>query len=125
MGRGARGAGPAPPFLPEQRLALTDALAAYTSGSAWVNHQDQAGVIAVGRLADLAVLGRDPFAVAPPTCTRSARWGHASAVRVHSSEQGAPPSARGRRRADGLPGPGVRADRHLFSRVPAQQPPQL
>ncbi len=53
-----------PPFLPEQRLALTDALTAYTAGSAWVNHQDEAGVIAAGRLADLAVLDRDPFAVA-------------------------------------------------------------
>ncbi|WP_322975583.1 amidohydrolase family protein [Streptomyces sp. NBC_00162] len=64
MGRGTGRAGSAPPFLPEQRLALTDALAAYTAGSAWVNHQDEAGVIAVGRLADLAVLDRDPFAVA-------------------------------------------------------------
>ena len=30
-----------------------------------MNHQDEAGVLAPGRLADMAVLDRDPFAVAP------------------------------------------------------------
>ncbi len=49
-------------FLPEQRLDLGSALAAYTAGSAWVNRQDEAGSIAVGRLADVVVLDRDPFA---------------------------------------------------------------
>ncbi len=49
-------------FLPEQRLDLGSALAAYTAGSAWVNRQDDAGTIAVGRLADVVVLDRDPFA---------------------------------------------------------------
>ncbi|MFG2939600.1 amidohydrolase [Streptomyces sp. NPDC048282] len=53
------------PFLPEQRIALDTALAAYTSGTAWVNHLDDTGSIAVGHLADLVVLDRDPFA-APP-----------------------------------------------------------
>ena len=33
------------PFLPEQALALETAFAAYTSGSAWVNHRDDAGVL--------------------------------------------------------------------------------
>ncbi|WP_306319920.1 MULTISPECIES: amidohydrolase [unclassified Streptomyces] len=52
-----------PVFLPEQRIGLGDALAAYTSGSAYVNHLDaDAGVIAPGRFADLVVLDRDPFA---------------------------------------------------------------
>jgi predicted amidohydrolase YtcJ len=52
-----------PVFLPEQRIGLGDALAAYTSGSAYVNHLDaEAGVIAAGCLADLVVLDRDPFA---------------------------------------------------------------
>ena len=41
------------PFLPEQRLDLTTAFAAYTSGSARVNHRDEAGSIAPGKLADL------------------------------------------------------------------------
>jgi predicted amidohydrolase YtcJ len=49
------------PFLPEQALPLETAFAAYTSGSAWVNHRDDAGVLAAGAVADLAVLDRDPF----------------------------------------------------------------
>lgn len=49
------------PFLPEQALDLATALAAYTSGSAWVNHADETGRIEPGMLADLAVLDRDPF----------------------------------------------------------------
>jgi predicted amidohydrolase YtcJ len=52
----------APAFLPDQRLDLGAALAAYTAGSAYVNHLDDTGTIAPGRLADLAVLDRDPFA---------------------------------------------------------------
>ncbi|MFF3492250.1 amidohydrolase [Streptomyces sp. NPDC002795] len=52
-----------PVFLPEQRIGLGDALAAYTSGSAYVNHLDaETGSIAAGGLADLVVLDRDPFA---------------------------------------------------------------
>jgi len=51
-----------PAFLPEQALDLTTAMAAYTSGSAYLNGADDTGRIAVGVLADLAVLDRDPFA---------------------------------------------------------------
>ncbi len=51
--------GDPPAFLPEQRLTVRDALAAYTEGSAWVNHRDDAGRIETGRLADLALLDRD------------------------------------------------------------------
>jgi predicted amidohydrolase YtcJ len=54
-----------PVFLPGQRFDLGTALAAYTSGSAFVNHLDDTGVIAPGRLADLVVLSRDPFAGPP------------------------------------------------------------
>ncbi len=50
------------PFLPEQALSLEAALRAFTAGSAFVNHDDDAGVLAVGRRADLAVLDRDLFA---------------------------------------------------------------
>ncbi|GIH77093.1 amidohydrolase [Planobispora longispora] len=49
------------PFLPGQRLDLDTALTAYTAGSAWINHDDEAGAIAVGNRADLVVLDRDPF----------------------------------------------------------------
>jgi predicted amidohydrolase YtcJ len=52
-----------PVFLPEQRIGLDAALTAYTAGSAYVNHLDDVtGSITPGRLADLVVLDRDPFA---------------------------------------------------------------
>jgi predicted amidohydrolase YtcJ len=49
------------PFLPEQAISLEQAFAAYTSGSAFVNHLDDTGALEPGALADLAVLDRDPF----------------------------------------------------------------
>ncbi len=49
------------PLLPDERLELVDALAAFTVGSAYVNHLDETGSLEVGRLADLAVLDRDLF----------------------------------------------------------------
>ena len=49
------------PFLPDERLDLMDALAAFTAGSAYVNHLDETGSLEVGKLADLAVLDRDLF----------------------------------------------------------------
>ncbi|MFB6675109.1 amidohydrolase [Streptomyces sp. NPDC056390] len=52
-----------PVFLPDQRIGLDAALTAYTAGSAYVNHLDDVtGSITAGRLADLVVLDRDPFA---------------------------------------------------------------
>ncbi|GLW30088.1 amidohydrolase [Actinoplanes regularis] len=48
-------------FLPEQRLDLGTALAAYTAGSAYVNHRDDSGSVRTGNVADLVVLDRDPF----------------------------------------------------------------
>jgi predicted amidohydrolase YtcJ len=52
----------AEPFLPGQSLELDEALAAYTIGSAYVNHlDDETGTIEVGKLADVVVLDRDPF----------------------------------------------------------------
>jgi predicted amidohydrolase YtcJ len=49
-------------FLPEERLELIDALAAFTVGSAYVNHLDtETGTLAVGKAADIAVLDRDLF----------------------------------------------------------------
>jgi predicted amidohydrolase YtcJ len=50
------------PFLPDERIELIDALAAFTAGSAWVNHLDAvAGSLEAGKAADLAVLDRDLF----------------------------------------------------------------
>jgi predicted amidohydrolase YtcJ len=49
------------PLLPEQALDLPTALAAFTSGSAYVSHDDDAGSIRVGDRADLALLDRNVF----------------------------------------------------------------
>ncbi|MFI5961035.1 amidohydrolase [Streptomyces asoensis] len=55
-----------PVFLPAQRLDLATALAAYTAGSAYVNHlDDTTGSVTPGKSADLVVLDRDPFAGPP------------------------------------------------------------
>ncbi|WP_406735467.1 amidohydrolase family protein [Streptomyces sp. NBC_01108] len=48
-------------FLPEQRLDLATAVAAYTAGSAHVNGLDDTGSLLPGHLADLVVLDRDIF----------------------------------------------------------------
>ena len=62
----------AEPFLAGERLALGDAIAAYTIGSAWVSNLDRvAGSIEVGKYADLAVLDRDPFAGDPADIART------------------------------------------------------
>ena len=54
--------GERPPFYPDERLDIMDALAAFTSGTAWVNHLDDAvGSLEVGKAADLVVLDRDLF----------------------------------------------------------------
>ena len=55
--------GPDAPVLDAtQRITLAEALAAFTRGSAYVNHDDDAGSIVEGKRADLAVLDRNPFA---------------------------------------------------------------
>jgi predicted amidohydrolase YtcJ len=48
------------PLFPEERLTLDEALAAFTIGSAYVNHVEaETGSITVGKRADLVVLDRD------------------------------------------------------------------
>ncbi|MFJ3583439.1 amidohydrolase [Streptomyces sp. NPDC090127] len=59
-------------FLPEQRLDLTTAVAAYTAGSAHVNGHDETGTLVPGMLADLVVLDRDIF-TGPPEEIADAR----------------------------------------------------
>jgi len=58
----------AEPFLPHERLALANALTAFTAGSAYVNHLDrETGSLEPGKAADLAVIDPDPFGHdAPP-----------------------------------------------------------
>lgn len=46
---------------PSQRIDLQAALAAFTRGSAYLNHDDEAGTIAEGKRADLVVLDRNLF----------------------------------------------------------------
>ncbi len=54
------------PFIPEERIDLREALAAFTIGSAYVNFQDdRTGSIEVGKLADLIVLDRNLFTIKP------------------------------------------------------------
>jgi predicted amidohydrolase YtcJ len=56
---------PRDPFLSAEALDLEQAFAAYTSGSAYVNHRDDTGVLRPGARADLAVLDRNPFSDDP------------------------------------------------------------
>jgi predicted amidohydrolase YtcJ len=45
----------------DQRIDLVAALAAFTRGSAYLNHDDEAGVLASGKRADIAVVDRNLF----------------------------------------------------------------
>jgi predicted amidohydrolase YtcJ len=64
------------PFLPEQALTLARVWNAYTEGSAWLDHCDDRGLLAEGRVADLVVLDDDPF---------ERPSGQVGATRVHST----------------------------------------
>jgi predicted amidohydrolase YtcJ len=56
------GDGDFPVFLPDQRIDLMDALAAFTAGTAWVNHLErELGSIETGKTGDFAVIDRDLF----------------------------------------------------------------
>ena len=59
--RRAPGSLDGPVLLAAQRIELKAALAAFTRGSAFVNHDDDAGSVEPGMRADLAVLDRNPF----------------------------------------------------------------
>lgn len=53
-------------WYPEEKIDVETALRAYTVNNAWVGMmEDQLGQVKEGFLADVAVLDRDPFAVAP------------------------------------------------------------
>lgn len=56
----------APPRSERHRLSVEQALAAYTSGSAWFSfEEDRRGHLEPGAMADLAVLTADPFEIDP------------------------------------------------------------
>ena len=59
--RRAPGSSEGPVLLAAQGIDLQTALAAFTRGSAFVNHDDEAGSIEPGMRADVAVLDRNPF----------------------------------------------------------------
>ena len=69
--RGASGEG-WDAFIPEERIELRDALAAFTINAAYVNHlEDRTGSIEVGKLADLVVVDRNLFAIEPAEISES------------------------------------------------------
>ncbi len=54
-------------FFPEQKLTIAQALAAYTTGSAYAQFAEkEKGTLAPGMLADFVVLDRDLTKVTPP-----------------------------------------------------------
>jgi len=53
-------------LLPEQRISIAQAIAAFTIHAAYVNHQDdRTGSVEVGKLADLAVLDQNLLEIEP------------------------------------------------------------
>jgi hypothetical protein len=58
--------GPATPWLPQEVVDLSVAIAMYTINAAYQNHQErETGSIEVGKLADLVILEKNLFEVAP------------------------------------------------------------
>jgi predicted amidohydrolase YtcJ len=54
-------------YYPEQKLTIEQALAAYTTGSAYAEFaENDKGALAAGKLADFVVLDRDLTKIAPP-----------------------------------------------------------
>ena len=54
------------PFLPEERITLPEALAAFTINAAYTNRDEEnSGSLEVGKRANLAVLDRNLFEIPP------------------------------------------------------------
>ncbi len=59
-------------YVPEERISVADAVRAYTQGSAFAAFaDDKVGTLEAGKLADLAVLSQDVFAVAPESIAKT------------------------------------------------------
>lgn len=88
-----------------QRLDLETAMAAYTSGSAYVNHRDHdTGYVREGYLANLVVIEPDPFTLPDEELYRAAvtsTWIEGEAVYVRSDAE------HGDGVADAVPTPGI------------------
>jgi len=50
-----------PSFIPSERMPFNESVDAFTAGTAYVNHDDDGGVIALGNRGDLAMLDIDIF----------------------------------------------------------------
>jgi predicted amidohydrolase YtcJ len=54
------------PFMPAQAITVDDAIAGFTTGVDWVNHEEHAaGTLRPGMRADVAVLDQDLYAIPP------------------------------------------------------------
>jgi predicted amidohydrolase YtcJ len=53
-------------WVPEERISVNEAFAMHTTTASWVGFEENdKGTLDIGKLADIAVLAEDPFAVAP------------------------------------------------------------
>lgn len=53
-------------WVPEERISVAEAFAMHTTTASWVGFEEhEKGTLDVGKIADIAVLAEDPFAVAP------------------------------------------------------------
>jgi hypothetical protein len=53
-------------WVPEERISVSEAFAMHTTTASWVGFEENdKGTLQVGKLADIAVLGEDPFEIQP------------------------------------------------------------
>jgi predicted amidohydrolase YtcJ len=53
-------------WVPEERISVSEAFAMHTTTASWVGFEENdKGTLETGKLADIAVLAEDPFAIQP------------------------------------------------------------
>ena len=53
-------------WVPEERISVSEAFAMHTTTASWVGFEEkEKGTLEIGKLADVAVVAEDPFAIAP------------------------------------------------------------